>query len=176
MWSSGDPDQNPLHLLVRFITAIIVMVLFRYGYNLFIAVMGEFLNAILDTMKQSFPDMLSMIQSNMLGGIFTAIMVLIIVILWLMLCLQLVIKGAEMLVLRCGVPLSAVGLLNSDKGSFSLYLKEFISNSLTVIVQLALTNFAILILSNRTFNICNSFFNASVENSSNIAKVLVYSF
>jgi len=57
-------------------------------------------------------------------------------------------RGIEMLILRIGIPFACIGLLNSDKGAFGTYIKEFVQNAFTVIVQLALVNFSILLMAN----------------------------
>ena len=53
-----------------------------------------------------------------------------------------------MFILRLAIPFACLGLLNSDGGAFNGYVKKFISNAFTVIVQLALLQFAILLMNN----------------------------
>lgn len=56
-------------------------------------------------------------------------------------------RGVEMLILKLGFPLACVGLVDSDKGIFSPYMKKFFQSIVTIIVQIALTKLAILLIS-----------------------------
>ena len=51
-----------------------------------------------------------------------------------------------MLVLKLGFPLACVGLVDSDKGVFAPYMKKFFQSVITVIVQIALSKLAILLI------------------------------
>lgn len=53
-----------------------------------------------------------------------------------------------MLILRLGVPIACVGLIDSDNGVFAPYIKMFIQNSVTVVIQLAMIKLGFGVVAN----------------------------
>lgn len=51
-----------------------------------------------------------------------------------------------MLIIRITIPFACIGLLNSDGGMFPTYVKKFIQNAFSVIVQLSLVNMSMIIM------------------------------
>ena len=72
------------------------------------------------------------------GGIFMLLALLVFFICYLLLVFQFIKRGLEMLLLRLGIPLACVGLIDSDNGVFAPYIKLFIQNSVTVLIQLTM--------------------------------------
>lgn len=68
----------------------------------------------------------------------TLILILIYLIGYLWLYLKLIGRGIEMLVLRLGIPIAALGLVNSDSGIFPSYVQIILKQMATSIVQVAL--------------------------------------
>lgn len=68
----------------------------------------------------------------------TLILILIYLIGYLWLYLKLIGRGVEMLVLRLGIPIAALGLVNSDSGIFPSYVQIILKQMATSIVQVAL--------------------------------------
>ena len=62
-----------------------------------------------------------MIVNTISNSIFQAIAGLIVIIVYLILWIQFMMRGIEMLVMRIGVPIVCTGLIDSDKGIFSPY-------------------------------------------------------
>ena len=85
---------------------------------------------------------------NMAWNILGAFFYLIIAIYMVLIYFQTLTRGIEMFILRLAIPIACIGLLNSDGGAFNGYIKKFISNAFTVIIQLALLQFAILLMNN----------------------------
>lgn len=56
-----------------------------------------------------------------------------------------------MFILRLGIPFASIGLLNSDGGAFNGYIKKFMTNAFTVIVQLLLMQLAIILMNKGSF-------------------------
>ncbi|MBR0490741.1 MAG: hypothetical protein IJJ82_01680, partial [Clostridia bacterium] len=61
---------------------------------------------------------------------------------------QFITRGLEMLILRIAIPLACIGLINSDGGAFTGYIKKFMQNTFTVIIQVILVQLAILLMAN----------------------------
>ncbi len=144
----GDKEHNPIYLGIGMVKAIIVMICTKEVYSLFVEIVSEFLNSIINSVPLNFTDLAVLLGNNIEGGIFTAVACLVLIILWLILICQFIAKGIEMLILRIGIPFASIGLLNTDKGVFPMYCKKFLSNAFTLVVQLTLLHLSILILAN----------------------------
>lgn len=144
----GDKEHNPIYLGIGMVKAIIVMICTKEVYSLFVEVVSEFLNSIINSVPLDFTDLSILLGNNIEGGIFTAVTCLVLIILWLILICQFISKGIEMLILRIGIPFASIGLLNTDKGVFPMYCKKFLLNAFTLVVQLTLLHLSILIFAN----------------------------
>ena len=57
-------------------------------------------------------------------------------------------RGLEILILRVGIPLACVGLLDNDKGVFKAYLNKFFQSTLAVVIQIALSKLGVGLMMN----------------------------
>ena len=138
LWKSGEDDVSPVHTLLGLFEAITVMLCFGYFYTFSVQiganVYENIKNAMIDGTSFSVNDLASWCNS----GIFSAVVCLILVIEFLILVWQLIRRGLELLILRLIIPFTAIGLLSSNGGSFSIVVKKLLQNICTVIVQLLL--------------------------------------
>ena len=148
MMREGDAEENPIQLMIGMIKAVIIMICFKEIYNIFVGIVQEFLNGILSNMTVQGTNLAEILTGNMGGGIFTAIACLVLLIVWLILICQFIMKGIEILVMRLGIPFASIGLLNSDNGVFTEYIRDFLLTAFTLVVQLGLLNLSILALVN----------------------------
>ena len=148
LMQEGDAEQNPIKLVIGMLKAIIVMICFKEIYVIFVKVIEEFLNSILNILTVDISNLSQILSDNVQGGIFTAIACLILLIVWLMLSCQFIMKGVEILVMRLGIPFAAIGFLNTDQGVFPEYIKTFLLTAFTLITQLSLLNFSIIAVAN----------------------------
>ncbi len=144
----GDAEQNPIQLAIGMLKAVIVMICFKEIYDIFVGIVQEFLNNILNHLTIQGTNLAEILSNNMGGGIFTAVACLVLLIVWLILICQFIMKGIEILVMRLGIPFASIGLLNSDNGVFPEYIRDFLLTAFTLVVQLALLNLSILSLVN----------------------------
>lgn len=135
-----------MQLVVGMLKAIIVMICFKEIYSIGVGVLKEFLNAILNVMSVQPTNLAESLSNNIQGGIFTAVAVLVLLICWLMLICQFIMKGVELLVMRIAIPFATIGLLNSDNGVFPDYIRTFLMTAFTVVIQLTLLNLSIATL------------------------------
>ena len=149
MMREGDSEQNPFQLCIGMMKAVIVMICFKEVYYIFVGIVEEFLNSILNTMQIQGTNLAEALTGNMGGGIFTAVACLVLLIVWLILICQFIMKGIEILVMRLGIPFASIGLLNTDEGVFPEYIRSFLMTAFTIVVQLALLNLSILTLVNK---------------------------
>ena len=146
MMREGDNEQNPIQLVVGMLKAVIVMICFKEIYTIGVGIVSEFLNSILNVMPIQNTNLAEALSSNIQGGIFTAVACLVLLICWLLLICQFIMKGIELLVMRIGIPFASIGLLNSDGGVFPDYVRSFLMTAFTLVIQLALLNVSIITL------------------------------
>jgi hypothetical protein len=125
-WHDGDPDADPLSLVIGFLRALAIAVCFPILYDTLISVTESMINQTIGFIndlvnQQSIIDQIVNIISN---SIFQAIAGLIVVIVYLILWVQFMMRGIEMMVMRIGLPIVCTGLIDSDKGIFAPYFKE----------------------------------------------------
>lgn len=142
----GDNEQNPIQLVVGMLKAVIIMICFKEIYTIGVGIVEEFLNSILDVMSVQGTNLADALSNNIQGGIFTAVACLVLLICWLLLICQFIMKGIELLVMRIGIPFASIGLLNSDGGVFPDYIRSFLMTAFTLVIQLSLLNLSIATL------------------------------
>lgn len=146
--NDGDAEKSPIHLIVGMLKAVIIMICCKEIYDIFVGITSSFLNSILGAMPVKAVSLSEALSGNIAGGIFTAVACLVLLITWLVLICQFIMKGIEMLLMRMGIPFASIGLLNSDGGVFPEYVRGFLMTAFTLVVQLALMNLSILVTIN----------------------------
>ena len=153
MWTDGDPDVEPTHLVIRFIQAIAVAVCFpvMYGWLAEItqSLTDELMSAIGAATNYDWQAWVNGISSL---GLVTAIFGLIFVVCYFVLYFQFLMRGLEIMILRIGLPLACVGLLDNDKGVFKTYINKFFQSTLAVVVQICLCKLGVGIMVNAGVN------------------------
>ncbi len=149
LWTDGDPDSEPFALIIRFVQAVAVAVCFPvlYGWLADITrnLTDELLAAIGVSTDYNWKAWTKGISS---AGIVTAILGLVFVIAYFMLYFQFLMRGLEILILRVGMPLACVGLLDNDKGVFKSYTMKFFQSMVSVVVQVALCKLGVGMMMN----------------------------
>ncbi|MDO5555723.1 MAG: DUF6102 family protein [Clostridia bacterium] len=146
LMKDGDNDQNPVQLVIGMLKAVIVMICFKEIYTIGVGIVSEFLNSILNVMNVDSVNLAEALSNNIQGGIFTAVACLVLLICWLLLICQFIMKGIELLVMRIAIPFATIGLLNSDNGVFPDYIRSFLMTAFTLVIQLSLLNLSIATL------------------------------
>ena len=153
MWTDGDPDVEPSHLVIRFIQAIAVAICFpvMYGWLAEITqnLTDELMSAIGTSTNYNWKAWVDGIGSL---GLVTAIFGLIFVICYFVLYFQFLMRGLEIMILRIGLPLACVGLLDNDKGVFKTYINKFFQSTLAVVVQICLCKLGVGMMMNVGIN------------------------
>ena len=149
LWTEGDADADPLLLLTNFFKALAVAVSFPVLYGWLADIVDELTNKLLTAvgtgMQEDFTTFISGISS---AGLFTGIVSLIFFIVFFFLYVQFLMRGLEILILRIGLPVACVGLLDSDKGVFRSYMQKFFQSTLAVIVQIVLAKLGVGLMLN----------------------------
>lgn len=183
MWSNGDPDTSPFTILLNFLKALIAMIFFGYLYRLFVDIMYEFYKAVLIASTGSSFEIVSNVNTIIEDGSFKSSMfnlfgctlVLIVFVQLALLYFQNLSRGIQILILRLGIPFASIGLLNSDGGAFKGYIKKFIQNAFTVIIQCVLIQFAFMAIGENAFVIGLMFSTTALKVPSMLQEFLISS-
>ena len=153
MWTDGDPDAEPTGLVIRFIEAIAVAVCFpvMYGWlaDITQSLTDDLMAAIGNSTNYDWQSWVNGIGSL---GLVTAIFGLVFVICYFVLYFQFLMRGLEIMILRIGLPLACVGLLDNDKGVFKTYINKFFQSTLAVVVQICLCKLGVGMIMNIGIN------------------------
>jgi hypothetical protein len=147
-WNEGDPDADPLTLVVNFLKAVAIAVCFPILYETLIEITEKMLNMTIGainalTSQQTLVDIIVNIISD---SILQALAGLTLIICYAILWLGFMARGVEMLVMRAGLPIACVGLLDSSQGIFQPFMKKFFQNAATVLVQAALVKMSLTVM------------------------------
>ena len=153
MWTDGDPDSEPVGLVVRFMQAMVVAVCFPVMYGW----MGEIAEDLIDQLMTAIGasteyDWQTWVNGISTLGLTTAIFGLIFIICYLMLYFQFLMRGLEIMILRIGMTMACVGLLDNDKGVFKTYINKFFQSTLAVVIQICLCKLGVGMMLNIGIN------------------------
>ena len=138
LWTDGDPDADPMLLMMNFIRAVGTALIFQWLYGLFVDICREITDTIISTISDNTNFTQEWITGLASGGI-------------LILLFSFISRGIEMMIMVVGVPLACVGLLDNDKGIFKGYLNQIVKAFVTTIVQITLCKIGITLMLGATF-------------------------
>ena len=138
---------DPFLLLTNFVRAVGTALIFQWLYGLFVDIFRDITNTIIDRINSNCNPTVEWVNSITSLGIVPAICGLIFIICYLILLLSFMARGVEMMVMRIGVPLACVGLLDNDKGVFRAYINQFVK---AFIVQIMLCKIGLSLMLNST--------------------------
>lgn len=149
LWMEGDADSDPLILLTGFFKALAIAVSFPTLYGWLAEIIEDLTDHLIKTISNGMEtDFTSIITGISSAGLFTAIVSLIFFICLFLLYLQFLSRGLEIFILRVGLPLACVGLMDSDNGVFRTYIQKFFQSTLAVLVQIVLVKMGVALMLN----------------------------
>ena len=153
MWTEGDPDTEPSGLVLRFVEAVVVAVCFPTLYRWLAEVTEEIIDQLMAAIGVSTNyDWQAWVNGISSLGLVTAIFGLVFIICYFMLYFQFLMRGLEITILRIGLPMACVGLLDNDKGVFKAYMNKFFQSTLAVVIQICLCKLGVGMMLNIGFN------------------------
>ena len=154
MWTDGDPDSEPIQLIIRFVQAIAVAVCFPVMYGWLADITEKLTNQLITAIGASTNyDWQAWVNGLSSAGLVTAIFGLVFVICNIILYFQFLMRGVEIMILRIGLPLACTGLLDNDKGVFKTYLTKFFQSTVAVMVQISLCKLGVGMMMNVGINL-----------------------
>ncbi len=149
LWRDGDADSSVQDMLIGVAQASVSMAGFPYFYGLMADITQTLSDGIMSNFGFAAVSAADLIQLyNFNAGLFELIIILIYVIMVIVLCVMLIKRGVELLILRLGIPFASLGLLDSDFGVFKGYMQTLIKTLLTSIIQITLLSLSIRIMTN----------------------------
>ena len=153
MWTEGDPDTEPSGLVLRFVEAVVVAVCFPTLYRWLAEVTEEIIDQLMAAIGVSTNyDWQAWVNGISSLGLVTAIFGLVFIICYFMLYFQFLMRGLEITILRIGLPMACVGLLDNDKGVFKAYMNKFFQSTFAVVIQICLCKLGVGMMLNIGFN------------------------
>lgn len=147
LWSDGDADGDPVQLLTNFFRAMAIALSFPILYGWLADIIKDFSSQALNAIGlNSNINFQSIIATLTTAGLFTTLAFLVFFIIFILLYIQFIKKGLEILILRIGLPLACVGLMDADKGVFRTYIQKFFQSTLTVLVQVVLAKLGLSLM------------------------------
>ena len=138
-WVDGDADADPLDLLTNFLRALVVAISFPTLYKWMSSVIEDLIDELVSAIGLgTTTDFDSVVGALENANIFSGIITIIYFVLFFVLYIQFLVRGMEILILRIGMPFACVGLIDSDKGVFTPYLKKLFQSTLGIMVQVVL--------------------------------------
>ena len=149
LWTEGDADTEPILLLTGFLKAMAVAICFPTMYDWLVEVISDLSSQLITIISNDMAtDFSAIITGISTAGIFTGIISLIFFICFFILYIQFLTRGLEILILRVGVPLACVGLMDNDNGVFRTYIQKFFQSTLAVLVQIVLAKLGVALMLN----------------------------
>ncbi len=149
LWTEGDADSDPLILLTGFFKALAIAVSFPTLYGWLAEIIEDLTSQLITVISHDMQtDFTAIITGISSAGLFTAIVTLIFFICFFLLYLQFLTRGLEIFILRVGLPLACVGLMDADKGVFRTYIQKFFQSTLAVLVQIVLAKMGVALMLN----------------------------
>lgn len=149
LWTDGDADADPMLLLSNFFRAMAIALTFPILYDWMARIITDLseqsLKAIGLGPNLEFVFLLEKISKL---SLFSIIAFAVFFIIFILLYIQFIKNGLEILVLRIGIPLACVGLMDADKGVFKTYIQKFFQATLTVLVQVILAKMGLALMIN----------------------------
>ena len=138
LWTDGDPDSDPMLLMMNFVRAIGTALIFQWLYGLFVDICQEITETIISNISDNSNFTQEWITGLATLGIVPVLAGLVFMICYMILLFSFIARGIEMMIMQVGVPLACVGHLDNDKGVFKAYINQFVKAFLTTIVQIML--------------------------------------
>ena len=154
MWTDGDPDTEPTGLVIRFVEAIVVAVTFPTLYGWMADITEDLIDQLLAAIGAATNyDWQAWVNGLATLGLVNVIFGLIFIVCYFMLYFQFLMKGLEIMILRVGIPIACVGLLDNDKGMFKGYVMKFFQSMFAIVIQISLCKLGVGMMLNVGINL-----------------------
>lgn len=146
--TDGDPDMEPIQLLTNFIRAMALALCFPILYSFFANIISDLTSKAIsaigleNVVKIDFNFILQLGKEVL----FSVIFILVYFIVYIALFVKFIVLGWQIMILRIGVPLACVGLMDANQGVFRTYIQKFVQVGFTVLLQIILAKFSLALV------------------------------
>jgi len=146
--TDGDPDSEPVVLLENFIRAMAIALCFPIMYDFFANIISDLTAKAMgaiglnNVIKIDFNFILELGKEML----FSVVAILIYFIVYIVLFVKFIVLGWQIMILRIGLPLACVGLMDADKGVFRTYMQKFLQVGVTVLLQIILAKISLALV------------------------------
>lgn len=154
LWNDGDADMDPFIMCTGFFKAMIIAISFDTIYGFVIDISKDFIDKVLASFNSiEIGDIAikATISEYITKGIVMIIIAIVYLVFYLILWIQFIKRGLELFLLKVGMPLACVGLIDSDGGVFKTYTKKIVQEVLTVLVQTFVLKLSLIFMINNNF-------------------------
>lgn len=158
LWMDGESEVSPVELVKNTVFALLTAIAFPPIYDIVVAVVQELSKAILNAFSLPEADLdlgleiaVEALNTSPEMGLSMLIMMVVYTIVLMMVLFQALGRGVELLVFRLGVPLAAVGLVDSDGGMWKPYIQCLFRLMITGLVQYFLIALGLRVIADLTF-------------------------
>ena len=151
LWKDGNPEENPIEIIVRYLFAIAMILCFKEIYNIFGNIVEEILNKIQELMAvstRSDESFFTNLFNSSLGWAFIIIFIIIYIVQLAKAMITTLSKGIELFILRLGFPLACVNAVSTQASTFHSYTSSFVKAFFSVIVMKLLVSLSVTIIFN----------------------------
>lgn len=157
LWTDGDPDMEPVTMCLGLFKALVIAISYTTVYDIGTSITNDLINKSLSSLNNANISLdkagvLKLAIAGLLNnGLVMVILALVYIILFVTLWLQFIKRGLELFILKAGMPLACVGLIDTDGGIFKVFTKKIVQELLTVFVQIILFKFSLVFMINRHY-------------------------
>lgn len=146
LWRDGDADSSPQEMLVGSVQAAVVMAGFPAVYDKMANITTWFTEEIIFRFGIAAGEDLLFNPIAVTAGLFVLILLIVYVVLALGVAIMLLRRSFDLLVLRLGIPIATVGLVDSDGGVFKVYVQTLLRALFTSVIQIVLFSLSVRLL------------------------------
>jgi hypothetical protein len=136
--TDGDANADITTLVINFCKAMVIAMTFTLIWSWMYEIAYDFITQLVQSVNVvslNYADIYSQVQELTTGAAEEFILFIIIVLLYSVMGIIQIKNGVELWILRLGLPLACVGILDADQGIFKQYLKLILKVILTIMVQ-----------------------------------------
>ncbi|WDV44083.1 DUF6102 family protein [Clostridiaceae bacterium M8S5] len=150
LWHDGDSSDEPSTLFIGFLKALAIAICFQSMYGWLARIIEDMSNKLILLISKGMPISFETVIAGIASaGLFTGIISLIFFICFFVLYIQFLTRGLEIMILRIGLPLACVGLMDrADSNVFKSYIQKFFQSTLAVLVQITLAKLGVGLMLN----------------------------
>lgn len=147
LWTDGDAELEPATLLTNFLKAMVVALTFPIMYDWLAEIVEDLTSKLLNILGLGANTGISFLESIIPNkSPFEIIAYFVFFIFLIILEVQFIKQGLNIMIIRLGLPFACVGFMDANKGVFSPYIQKLFQLTLSVMVQILLVKMGLSLI------------------------------